>query len=143
MQFSSWLWAYIGEFISESRNLNAFILLNVYFLQAASIHLLDDIDRISARTYQGVRNEPHILIDVRSPLEFDICHIPESLNLPLKDLASTEAVQQLKAVIAEKCSSGNDFPGNLHLFHWWISSTGDSMLLSQAVWRNYYYCYHH
>jgi len=113
MQFSSWLWADIGEFISESWNLNAFILLNVYFLQAASIHLLDDIDRISACAYEGVRNEPHILIDVRSPLEFDICHIPESLNLPLKDLASGEVVQQLKAVITEKCSSGSDFPGKL------------------------------
>lgn len=91
--------------------------MNVYFLQAASIRLLDDIDRISACTYQRVHNEPHILIDVRSPLEFDICHIPESLNLPLKDLASGEVTQQLKAVITEKCSSGSDFPGELHLFH--------------------------
>lgn len=78
--------------------------------KAASIHLLDDIDRISACTYQGIRSEPHVLIDVRSPLEFEICHIPESLNLPLKDLTSGEAVQQLKAVITEKCSSGSDFP---------------------------------
>jgi hypothetical protein len=33
----------------------------------------------------------------------------------LKDLASGEAVQQLKAAITEKCSSGSDFPGKLHL----------------------------
>jgi rhodanese-related sulfurtransferase len=103
--------------MSESWNHNAFILLNIYFLQAANIHLLDDMDRISACTYQRVRNEPHILIDVRSPLEFDICHIPESLNLPLKDLASGEVLQQLKAAITEKCSSGSDFPGKVQLFH--------------------------
>jgi len=106
----------MGEFVSESWNLTAFILLNVYYLQAASIQLLDDIDRISACTYQGIRSEPHILIDVRPPLEFEICHIPESLNLPLKDLTSGEVVQQLKTVITEKCSSGSDFPGKLHLF---------------------------
>jgi hypothetical protein len=109
------------------------MLLDVYFLQSACIHLLDDVDRISACTYQGVRNEPHTLIDVRSPLEFEICHIPESLNLPLKDLASGEVIQQLKALITEKCSSGSDFPGKLQVFRLWISSTGGSLLLSQAV----------
>ena len=106
----------MGEFVSELWNLTALILLNVYFFQPAGIHLLDDIDRVSACTYQGVRSEPHVLIDVRSPLEFEICHIPESLNLPLKDLTSGKVVQQLKAVITEKCSSGSDFPGKLQLF---------------------------
>jgi hypothetical protein len=101
---------YWGVF-SELRNVSTYILFNVYSLQPASIHLLDDIDRISARAYEGIRSEPHILIDVRSPLEFEICHLPESMNLPLKDLASTEVVQQLKAVITEKCCSGSDFPG--------------------------------
>jgi hypothetical protein len=106
----------IGGFVSESKNLIAFILLNVYSLQTASIHLLDDTDRISAHTYQATRSEPHILVDVRSPQEFEICHLPESLNLPLKGLASGEVVQQLKEVIREKCPSGNDIPGKPHVF---------------------------
>lgn len=75
-----------------------------------SIHLLDDTDRISAGAYHAVRSEPHFLIDVRSPLEFEICHLPESLNVPLKDLALEQVVQQLKEGITKKCSSGKDFP---------------------------------
>lgn len=74
------------------------------------IHLLDDTDRISAGAYHGVHSEPHILIDVRSPQEFEICHLPESLNVPLKDLALEQVVQQLKEAITKKCSSDNDFP---------------------------------
>jgi rhodanese-related sulfurtransferase len=51
------------------------------------------------------------LIDVRSPLEFEICHLPDSLNVPLKDLASEQLVQQLKEVITKKGSSDKEFPG--------------------------------
>lgn len=75
-----------------------------------SIHLLDDADRISAGTYHDVRREPHILIDVRSPLEFEICHLPDSLNVPLKDLGSEQLVQQLKEVVTKNGSNDNDFP---------------------------------
>ncbi|XP_023707636.2 adenylyltransferase and sulfurtransferase MOCS3 isoform X2 [Cryptotermes secundus] len=75
-----------------------------------SIHLLDNVDRISTGTYHDVRSEPHILIDVRSPLEFEICHLPGSLNVPLKDLASEQLVQPLKEVITKKGSSDKDFP---------------------------------
>lgn len=85
-------------------------------LQHTSIHLLDNVDRISAGTYHDVCSEPHILIDVRSPLEFEICHLPDSLNVPLKDLASEQLVQQLKEVITKKGSSDNDFPGEKLLF---------------------------
>jgi adenylyltransferase/sulfurtransferase len=74
------------------------------------------MDRITAGTYYDVRNEPHILIDVRSPLEFEICHLPDSLNVPLKDLASEQLVQQLKAIITKKGSSDNEFPGEKFLF---------------------------
>lgn len=74
------------------------------------IHLLDDTDRIQAEVYHGLCTQPHILIDVRSPLEFEICHLPKSLNVPLKDLALEQVIQQLKESIAEKCSSDNDFP---------------------------------
>lgn len=85
-------------------------------LQHTSIHLLDNVDRISAGTYYDVRSEPHILIDVRSPLEFEICHLPDSLNVPLKDLTSEQLVQQLKEVITKKGSSDKDFPGEKLLF---------------------------
>jgi adenylyltransferase/sulfurtransferase len=74
------------------------------------IHLLDDTDRISAGTYRSLRGEPHVLIDVRSPLEFEICHLPDSLNVPLKDLASEQVVEQLKESITKSCSNDNDFP---------------------------------
>jgi adenylyltransferase/sulfurtransferase len=85
-------------------------------LQHTSIHLLDEVDRISASTYHDVRSEPHILIDVRSPLEFEICHLPDSLNVPLKDLGSEQLVQQLKEIITKDSSSDNDFPGKTLLY---------------------------
>jgi adenylyltransferase/sulfurtransferase len=80
-------------------------------LQHTSIHLLDDTDRITAGAYHDVRSEPHVLIDVRSPLEFEICHLPDSLNMPLKDLATEQFVQQLKEAITKKGSNDNQFPG--------------------------------
>jgi rhodanese-related sulfurtransferase len=74
------------------------------------------VDRISAGAYRDVCSEPHILIDVRSPLEFEIYHLSNSLNVPLKDLASEQCVQQLKEDITKKGSSDNEFPGEKVLF---------------------------
>lgn len=55
------------------------------------VNILSDCERITADTYitklQSGRYE-HILVDVREKLHFDICHIPESINVPYSLVAS-------------------------------------------------------
>ncbi|XP_069696408.1 adenylyltransferase and sulfurtransferase MOCS3 [Periplaneta americana] len=75
-----------------------------------SLHLLDETDRISVTSYNDTRAGPHILIDVRSPMEFEICHLPESLNVPLKDLSSDSAVQKLREIVTKQQSNDVEFP---------------------------------
>ncbi|KAF9086289.1 Molybdenum cofactor synthesis protein 3, partial [Mortierella sp. AM989] len=46
-------------------------------------------ERITCEGYKKIRqdNIPHLLLDVREEVQFDICSLPCSLNIPLKDLA--------------------------------------------------------
>lgn len=50
--------------------------------------LLDDTKRITVRELSGIVSKklPHLLIDVRSSNEFEICHIDSSINIPLNSL---------------------------------------------------------
>lgn len=46
--------------------------------------------RISAKEYSKVREatgSPHILVDVREKVQFDICHLKGSINLPYSDIS--------------------------------------------------------
>ena len=46
--------------------------------------------RISAKEYSKVRTAtetPHILVDVREKVQFDICHLKGSINLPFSDIS--------------------------------------------------------
>lgn len=47
-------------------------------------------NRISAKEYRKVREttgSPHILVDVREKVQFDICHLKGSINLPFSDIS--------------------------------------------------------
>ncbi|KND00824.1 uncharacterized protein SPPG_03929 [Spizellomyces punctatus DAOM BR117] len=50
--------------------------------------LLPDDERSTCREYSSVRMGawPHLLLDVRETVQFNICSLPNSLNVPLKDL---------------------------------------------------------
>lgn len=54
------------------------------------VNVLDNSDRITVNQYDSIVQEKqaHILIDVRSTNEFDICNIPNSTNIPIKDILS-------------------------------------------------------
>ena len=56
---------------------------------ASPSNLLDPTERISAREYSKIRHGPHVVIDVRDPVQFDICHLPSSINIPLEELPRT------------------------------------------------------
>lgn len=43
----------------------------------------------------------HILIDVRSAEEFDICHLKNSINIPLCDINNNETVTLIRSKIQE------------------------------------------
>lgn len=51
---------------------------------------LINTDRISAMEYGKVREatgSPHILVDVREKVQFDICHLKGSINLPYSEIS--------------------------------------------------------
>ncbi|MBN3301793.1 MOCS3 sulfurtransferase, partial [Amia calva] len=68
--------------------------------------LLPEEQRISVQEYKAIldKEAPHILLDVRPPVEVDICHLPFSLNIPLASLEDRKAqhLQQLKEKIKER-----------------------------------------
>ena len=46
------------------------------------------INSVTVQQYKQLcdMNELHILIDVREPVQYDICHLPHSINIPLRQL---------------------------------------------------------
>ena len=48
-------------------------------------------NRISAKEYSKIRDpttgNPHILVDVREKVQFDICHLKGSINIPYSDIS--------------------------------------------------------
>ncbi|XP_069053064.1 adenylyltransferase and sulfurtransferase MOCS3 [Lepisosteus oculatus] len=79
--------------------------------------LLDQEQRISVQEYKEILEEhvPHLLLDVRPPVEVDICHLPVSINIPLASLEDKKAphLQLLKEKIEEsrqKTDRKSDFP---------------------------------
>merc|ERR1712228_528591 len=97
-----------------------------------SLSLLSASDRVSVADYRDVlaSNEPHLVIDVRTCVETDICRLPTSSetvwwNLPieelksrtsqiaakealLKELVDVKLASRRKAPIFVVCRRGND-----------------------------------
>ncbi|XP_020635168.3 adenylyltransferase and sulfurtransferase MOCS3 [Pogona vitticeps] len=53
-----------------------------------TLHLLTSEERISVEEYKKLLDSQvhHVLVDVRPPVEVDICRLPHSLNVPLSKL---------------------------------------------------------
>lgn len=67
--------------------------------------------RISAKEYSKVReatDTPHILVDVREKIQFDICHLKESINIPYSDIA-----QDAEASIDKLDNTINETPNTV------------------------------
>ncbi|XP_064392027.1 adenylyltransferase and sulfurtransferase MOCS3-like [Halichondria panicea] len=58
--------------------------------KSCHVSILRDEERMSCKEYMGVvkSSRTHLLLDVREPVEFEICHLPKSLNYPLRSLES-------------------------------------------------------
>ncbi|XP_041668762.1 adenylyltransferase and sulfurtransferase MOCS3 [Cheilinus undulatus] len=78
------------------------------------LNLLSRDQRITVQDYKSIMDnaEPHLLLDVRPPVEVDICHLPFSLNISLSSLEERksehiqllqEKISQLKQQMAGDC----------------------------------------
>lgn len=58
-----------------------------------SLQLLSPEERISVTDYKQLLDagSPHLLLDVRPPVEVDICRLPHALHIPLKHLEQRDA----------------------------------------------------
>ncbi|KAF9951064.1 hypothetical protein BGZ72_007323 [Mortierella alpina] len=73
-------------------------------------------ERLTCDTYKKIREEqrPHLLLDVREKVQFDICSLPSSLNIPLKALP--DEIEKVKTHLGNNtdqpvyvvCRRGND-----------------------------------
>ena len=87
------------------------------------LNLLKEEERISVEEYNRalkLRTEAHVLIDVRSPEEFEICNLRNSINIPLNEINNDENISLIKRKIQEildkydaanlyvMCRRGND-----------------------------------
>ncbi|KAF9160542.1 Molybdenum cofactor synthesis protein 3 [Actinomortierella ambigua] len=73
-------------------------------------------ERMTVEEYKHIKDEnaPHLLLDVREKVQFDICSLPSSLNIPLKDLS--KQIDQVKDQLRGQsqlpiyvvCRRGND-----------------------------------
>ncbi|KAJ8662138.1 hypothetical protein O0I10_001831 [Lichtheimia ornata] len=81
-----------------------------------SLSVLEPKERINVQQYNEVvnNNEAHVLLDVRAPVQFDICSLPGSLSIPLANLE--KRISELKKDMEAKetdnvyvvCRLGND-----------------------------------
>lgn len=46
------------------------------------VNILEDGERIEAREYEARKEKEHLLVDVREKVQFDICHLDGSINVP-------------------------------------------------------------
>ena len=84
---------------------------------ANPINILTDNERITAREYQSIlqnNSKRHLLLDVRDKVQFNICHLGGSINIPILDLESNSSdtpfldEELLTTPIYVVCRLGND-----------------------------------
>ncbi|XP_060590470.1 adenylyltransferase and sulfurtransferase MOCS3-like [Ruditapes philippinarum] len=67
-----------------------------------NIEVLGTNDRITAKEYKSLLDsgQPHVLLDVRQPVEMDICQLPKSaVNIPIGAIHKSSSIDQLSASI--------------------------------------------
>ncbi|TPX53792.1 hypothetical protein SeMB42_g00595 [Synchytrium endobioticum] len=82
--------------------------------KATTQRVLSPKDRITSRELLDIRAslQPHVLLDVREKIEFDICSLPDSIHVPLKELETR--LPELSKVLNKApsiyvlCKRGND-----------------------------------
>lgn len=81
-----------------------------------ALSILHPNHRLSAFDYEELsKTQEHLLIDVRSPVEFEMCRLDNSINIPLKTLLDDSKLSEIQAQIETNnkpvvvlCRRGND-----------------------------------
>ncbi|XP_034944569.1 adenylyltransferase and sulfurtransferase MOCS3 [Chelonus insularis] len=95
-----------------------------------NLKLLKNEERITVEEYHKIKNlsTPHLLIDVRSSEEFQICHLDDAINIPYIDIKKKGGLEKAEEIIKEKlqgckdtdvyvlCRRGNDSQRAVKLF---------------------------
>ena len=94
------------------------------------VTVLDENERVTAEEYRLQLNDthhPHLLVDVREKLHFDICHLPGSINLPYSLIARwiNKSYGQVES----------GFPGDPSLSHFELCANEDPDLPIYFVCR--------
>ncbi|XP_017875776.1 adenylyltransferase and sulfurtransferase MOCS3 [Ceratina calcarata] len=75
------------------------------------LNLLQKDERITVEEYNKtlkLGTKVHMLIDVRSREEFEICHLENSINIPLKDINNNENITLVKDKLHEMQTQHNE-----------------------------------
>ncbi|KAK7080767.1 Molybdenum cofactor synthesis protein 3 [Halocaridina rubra] len=82
------------------------------------LRVLQKHQRISVMEYKEIvdRKTTHILLDVRLPVELEICSLPNAVNIPLKDIKKLENITTIREMLSSLqtqkiyclCRRGND-----------------------------------
>lgn len=58
------------------------------------LHLLNENERITVLDLNQLvsQKQPFLMIDVRKKIEYDMCHLPFSINIQLSDLKNEETL---------------------------------------------------
>ncbi|XP_075168918.1 ubiquitin-like activating enzyme 4 [Haematobia irritans] len=81
-----------------------------------ALNVLTSDQRLEVEDYRDILAQTnHILMDVRQPAEFEICHIPKSENVPLKTILNDEYLKRFEEQLKDEqmgivlvCRRGND-----------------------------------
>ena len=82
--------------------------------KSPNLKILQNDERITVNEYRELAIEkPHILIDVRSPEEFEICRLEQSINIPINDISKESSLNIIKNAIIK---TESDTSSGLYLF---------------------------
>lgn len=71
------------------------------------LSILSSEERVSVSDYDKIHQKNnHHLIDVRSKIEFEMCHLPNSINIPFGDIEKNLHQDKIQKLNVEDASSG-------------------------------------
>lgn len=79
--------------------------------KVVNLDLLKKDERITVREYARIKNIDsisHILIDVRSSEEYQICHLLDSVNVPFSQLSNHDNLKLIRNKIKEAQEGGHN-----------------------------------
>ncbi|XP_015112130.1 adenylyltransferase and sulfurtransferase MOCS3 [Diachasma alloeum] len=73
-----------------------------------NLKLLKNDERITVKEYETVKNvHSHLLIDVRSREEFEICSLEGSVNIPYSEMQKNAGLERTKKIVDDKLQEDN------------------------------------